>query len=148
MFKYANLNQAISFLLALASIYWDWNIIEENSGAYLWSVLINFPFDNSLWEYQDIIFSIEDILLQNHIYNKLFLTKKQNFIWNIYDFDLLETFWKAILNTNLKDFFQINEEVQALYKKELPKLVQQLDTDLRIHLDRFKLTEIENIKKY
>jgi len=144
--KYANLNQAISFLLALTTIYWDWNLIEEPDNVYLWNILVKFPFDSSLWEFQNIIFSLEDILIQNKVYNKLTLTKKQDFIWNIYDFDLLKVLWKAILDKSLRDFFQVDEEILPLYSKKIEELSKQLDTDLRVKLDNFKLTEIEGIK--
>ena len=139
----ANLDQAISFLLALSIIYWDWNIIEEWKNIYLWSILIKFPFDNSLLEFQDIIFHIEDILIQNKIYNKLTYTKKQDFIWNIQDVDLLEILWKAILLPWIKEFFQIEEKLEPLFNTKLKLLQKQLNNDLRINLDNFKITEVK-----
>jgi len=142
----ASINQVISFLLALATIYWDWNLIEENDNVYLSNILIRFPFDSSLWEFKDIIFTIEDLLLKNWIYNKLTITRKQDFIWNIYDFDLLRILWKAILDNKIKDFYQVDEEVLPLYSKKMKELSFQLDTDLRIDLNEFKLTEIESVK--
>jgi len=141
--KYANLSQSISFLLALATIYWDWNLIEEENDVFLWSILIKFPFDSSLMEYQDIIFQIEDVLIKNKIYNKLTLSKKQDFIWNIYDKNLLEVMWKAILIDKLKNFYDIDEKILPLFNKKINTLKWQLNTDLRINLDDFKLVEIE-----
>jgi len=141
--KQANLNQAISFILALSIIYWNWNIIEEWEKIYLWSILLNFPFDNTLVEFQDIIFKIEDILLQNKIYNKLTYTKKQNFIWNIQDVDLLEILWKAVLLDWIKDFFQLEDKLEPLFNTKIESLQKQLDNDLRITLNNFKITEIE-----
>ena len=66
--KFADLNQAISFVLALATIYWDWNIVETDD-VYLSNVLIRFPFDSSLASFQNIILSLEDVLVKNKIYN-------------------------------------------------------------------------------
>jgi hypothetical protein len=54
--------------------------------------MIKAPFDVAVSEYKNIIFFLEDILAENHIYNKLYFTKKQELIWNLYDTDLLETF--------------------------------------------------------
>ena len=145
---YMDLNQAISFLLALATIYWNWNIVEENWELLLSNIEIRFPFDWSLVEYQEIIFQIEDILIKNWIYNKLSINKKQEFIWNIYDFDLLIIFAKSIQKVKaLKDFFQVEWEIKTIFEKKLDTLKKQLDTDLRIKLDKFKLTEIEKVIK-
>ncbi len=139
----ANLDQAISLLLALSIIYWDWNIVEEWENIYLWSILIKFPFDNSLVEFQDIIFHIEDILIQNKIYNKLTYTKKQDFMWNIQDVDLLGILWEAILLPWIKSFFQTEEKLEPLFNTKLELLQKQLNNDLRIGLNDFKITEIK-----
>lgn len=141
--EYANLDEAISFLFALAIIYWDWNIIEENNDIFLWNIFIKFPFENSLAEFQNIIFSIEDKLSENWIFNKLNYTKKQEFIWNIIDYDMLKLFWKLILEKEFKVFFQSDEILNPIFKTHKESLSKQLNTDLRINLDNFKLTEIE-----
>jgi len=144
--KYANINQAISFLLALATIYGDWNLVEEPEDVYLSNVLIKFPFDASLTEFQDMIFALEDVLVQNKIYNFLTYSKKWDFIWNIKDFDLLKIMGEFLASEKVKDFFQIDESILPIFVKKLPTLAKQLDTDLRVNLDEFKLTEIEWIK--
>jgi len=143
---YFNLSQAISFLLALATIYGDWNLVEDENDVYLSNILIKFPFDSSLSEYQNIILNIEDVLLKNKLYNKLTLTKKQDFIWNIYDRDLLKIMWEAILHPKLKDFYNVDEKVLPLFEKKIENLKWQLNTDLRINLDDFKLVEIEKVQ--
>ncbi len=142
-FSTDNLDQAISFLLALAIIYWDWNIVEEWENIYLWSILIKFPFDNSLVEFQNIIFNLEDTLIKNKIYNKLTYTKKQEFIWNIQDIDLLEILWKSIMLKWIKDFFQTEEKLEPLFNTKFELLKKQLNNDLRINIDNFKITEIK-----
>jgi len=144
-FKNANLNQALSFLLWLASVYWEWNLVEEKDDVYLWNILIKFPFDWSLWEYQDIIINLEDILINNQFYNSITFTKNQDFIINIKDKDLLEIFWEAISKWKLADFFQTQEPIRPFFNKNLKILSKQLDQDLRIKLDNFKLTEIKGI---
>jgi len=144
-FKTANLNQALSFLLWLASVYWEWNLVEEKDDVYLWNILVKFPFDWSLWEYQDIIINLEDILIKNQFYNNITFTKNQDFIINIKDKDLLETFWEAISKWKLADFFQTQEAIKPFFDKNLKILSKQLDQDLRIKLDDFKLTEIKGI---
>ena len=144
-FKTANLNQALSFLLWLASVYWEWNLVEEKDDVYLWNILVKFPFDWSLWEYQDIIINLEDILIKNQFYNNITFTKNQDFIINIKDKDLLEIFWEAISKWKLADFFQTQEPIRPFFNKNLKILSKQLDQDLRIKLDDFKLTEIKGI---
>ena len=143
--KNANLNQAISFVLALATIYGDWNLVEEDD-IYLSNVLIQFPFDASLSEYQDMIFALEDILVKNKIYNFLTYTKKGDFIWNIKDVDLLKIMGEFLASEKVADFFQVDEKILPIFEKKLPTLVKQLDTDLRIKLDEFKLTLIEWVR--
>ncbi len=144
--KYADLNQVISFILALATIYWDWNLIEENDNLYLNNVLIKFPFDSSLADFQQMIFDLEDVLINNKLYNSLVYTKKGEFIWNIKDFDLLKIFWNFLIFEKVKDFFQVYDEIKPIYELKLSWLKNQLFTDLRVKLDKFKLTEIEWIQ--
>lgn len=144
--KYADLNQAISFLLALAVLNGDWNLIEDKENIFLWNIVIKFPFDWAISEYKELIFNIEDILIENKIYNKIHFTKKNEIIWTIKDFDLLEVFWKAIFEIKeLRNFFQLVNKVKTIFSKDLEILKKQLNTDLRINLDRFKLTEVEKI---
>lgn len=143
--KDANLNQAISFILALATIYWEWNFVEEDD-IYLSNVLIRFPFDGTLADYQEIILNLEDVLLKNKIYNYLTYTKKWDFIWNIKDFNLLEVMWEFLTNNKVKCFFQIDEPIKPIFSKKLNILKEQLNNDLEIKIDNFKLTQIEGIK--
>lgn len=144
-FKIANIEQALSFLLWLASIYGDWNLIEEDNDVFLWNILIKFPFDNRLWEYLSIIINLEDMLADNHYYNNINFTKKQDFIINIKDKDLLSVFWKTISKWKLKDFFEVDESIKPFFDKNKEKLSKQLYQDLRIKLNNFKLTEIKGI---
>lgn len=137
-----SLDQAVSFILALAIVYWDWNIIEEWENVYLWSILIKFPFDKALVEFQDIIFNIEDILTKNKIYNRLTWTKKQEFIWNLQDVDLLQILGEAVLINWIKEFFQIEEKLTPLFNTKFELLQKQLNNDLRIDLEDFKITEV------
>jgi len=139
----ANIDQVISFLLALAVVYGEWNLVDEVDDAYLWNILIKFPFDAWLGEYMNLIFSLEDKLLKNGFYNKLTFTKKQHFIFNIYDVDLLKIMWESVLIPWINNFFQINEVLIPFYTKKEKELKKQLDIDLRIDLDSFKLVEIE-----
>jgi len=144
-FKTANIKQALSFLLWLASVYGEWNLVEEKDDVYLWNILIKFPFDWSLWEYQNIIIKLEDILVNNYFYNNISFTKNQDFIINIKDKDLLSIFWEAIAKWKLADFFQTQEPIKPFFDKNIKMLSKQLDQDLRIKLDNFKLTEIKGI---
>ena len=137
-----SLDQAVSFVLALAIVYWDWNIIEEWKNVYLWSILIKFPFDKALVEFQDIIFNIEDILIKNKIYNRLTWTKRQEFIWNLQDVDLLQILGEAVLINWIKEFFQIEEKITPLFNTKFGLLQKQLNNDLRIDLEDFKITEV------
>jgi len=146
--KHINLDQAISFLLGMSIIYGNWNIIEEQDNIYLWNILIKAPFDSILSEFQQIIFSIEDILIKNKIYNKLTYTKKWYFIWNINDYDLLKIFWQIILHSKLKNIFQLDKKLEVIFSKQLPILSKQLFNDLRINLNNFKLTEIQWINLF
>ena len=141
--KFANIHQAISFVLGLATLYWDWNLVEEQDDIYLSNVLIKFPFDWALSEYQELILSIEDVLAKNKIYNSLIYTKKWEFIWNISDVDLLKIMWEFLSFDKVKDFFQIYESISPIYEKKFENLKNQLFNDLRIKLNKFKLTEIK-----
>ena len=51
-----------------------------------------------------------------------------------------------LASEKVKDFFQIDEPILPIFSKKLPTLAKQLDTDLRVKLDKFKLTEIEGVK--
>jgi len=144
--KFANIHQAISFVLGLATLYWDWNLVEEQDNIYLSNVLIKFPFDWALSEYQELILSIEDVLAKNKIYNSLIYTKKWEFIWNISDVDLLKIMWEFLSFDKVKDFFQIYESISPIYEKKFENLKNQLFNDLRIKLNKFKLTEIKKIQ--
>ena len=144
--KFANIHQAISFVLGLATLYWDWNLVEEQDDIYLSNVLIKFPFDWALSEYQELILSIEDVLAKNKIYNSLIYTKKWEFIWNISDVDLLKIMWEFLSFDKVKDFFQIYESISPIYEKKFENLKNQLFNDLRIKLNKFKLTEIKKIQ--
>jgi len=145
-FKNANIHESLSFLLGLASIYGEWNLIEQDDDVFLWNILIRFPFDWKIAEYQDIILKIEDLLIQNNFYNSLYFTKKQDFIINIKDTNLLNIFWESISKWKLADFFQTQESIKPFFDKNIEKLSRQLEQDLRIKLDKFKLTEIKGIK--
>lgn len=144
--KFANLNQAVSFILALATLYWDWNLVEDYEDVYLSNVLLKFPFDWVLAEYQDLILSLEDILTNNKIYNNLIYTKKWEFIWNITDVDLLKIMWEFLVNDKVKNFFNSEEVILPIFEKKKDTFKKQLFNDLRINLDDFKLTEIKWIK--
>lgn len=139
----ASIDEAISFLLALAVVHGEWNLVDEVDDAYLWNILIKFPFDSVLGEYMNLIFSLEDKLLKNWFYNKLVFTKKQHFIFNIYDVDLLKILGESVILPWINTFFQIDEKLVPLYIKKEKDLKKQLDIDLRIKLDSFKLVEIE-----
>ncbi len=143
--KNININQAISFVLALATLYWDWNIVEQDD-IYISNVVITFPFDSVLSEYQNIIFNVEDVLIKNHFYNSLTYTKKWNFIWNIKDYDLLSIMWTFLVYDEVKDFFQIEQWIKPIFYKKKDSLKKQLVTDLRIEIDNFKFTEIESLQ--
>jgi len=144
--KDANLNQTVSFILALAIIYWKWHFVEEEDDVYLSNVLIRFPFDGTLADYQEIVLNLEDVLLKNKIYNYLTYTKKWEFIWNIKDFNLLEVMWGFLANNKVRFFFQLDEPIKPIFSKKLDTLKEQLNNDLRIKIDNFKLTQIEGIK--
>ncbi len=144
-FRTVNIEQSLSFLLGLASVYGEWNLVEEDDDVFLWNILVKFPFDNRVWEYHDIIIKLEDILADNHFYNNINFTKKQEFIINIKDKDILSMFWKTISNWKLKDFFETQEPIKPFFDKNIERLSRQLDQDLRIKLDDFKLTEIKGI---
>lgn len=143
--KNASLDEAFSFLLGLASVFWEWNLVEEDADVFLWNILIKLPFDGTIWEYHDIIINLEDILIKNWFYNQVTFSKKQNFIINIKDFDILRIFWKKIKEWKLEEFFQTQEVVKPYFSKTLKKFSDQLDTDLRIKLDKFKLIEVKKV---
>ena len=141
--KFADINQVISVILALATLYGDWNLVEDYEDVYLSNVVIRFPFDGALAEYQDMILSLEDILAKNKIYNSLIYTKKGEFIWNITDVDLLKIMWEFLVFEKVKDFFQSEEKILPVFEKKKENLKKQLFNDLRVKLDDFKFTEIK-----
>lgn len=142
-FNIANIEQWLSFLLWIATIYWDWNLIEQDDDVFLWNIIIRIPFDWRLADYQDIIIKLEDLLIENHFYNNIHFTKKQDFIINIIDKDILNLFGKEISKWKLSVFFQTQEPIQCFFDENLEKFKKQLDQDLRIKLNNFKLTEIK-----
>ena len=143
--KYADLNQTVSFVLALATLYGDWNLVEDYEDVYLSNVLIRFPFDGALSEYQELILNLEDVLARNKIYNSLTYTKKGEFIWNITDIDLLKIMWEFLVYEKVKDFFQSIDPILPIFEQKKDTLKKQLFNDLRIDLDNFKLTEIKGM---
>lgn len=144
-FQNINFNQAISFILWLSCVYWERNLVESNDDVFLWNIMLKFPFDWRLWEFQDIITILEDSFMKENIYNKISFTKKQEFMINIKDKDILKIFWKLIFSTKLRKFFQIDEILETFFDKQQKLLSKQLNQDLKIDLDRFKLTEISSI---
>lgn len=145
-FENIDFNKAISFLLAIACVYGEWNLIEKQDDAFLWNILLKFPFDGRLSEYQHIITKLEDIFIKEWIYNNINFTKKQDFIINIKDNDMLKIFWELIFSTKLKDFFEIDEKIETFFDKQIQFLEKQLEQDLRIQETNFKLTEIKSVK--
>gem|GEM_PF-2779265 len=72
------------------------------------NILLDLPFDTNLFYEKDIIFHIEENLIESGLHNKVF-DNVLSIKFNLMDYEIIDIAIDFIKENNLENYFQIEE---------------------------------------
>ena len=118
-------NKLISFLLWNMIWYGKITTIDTWKGISLKNILLDLPFDTNLFYEKEIIFYIEEKLIESGLYNKVF-DNVLSIKFNLMDYELIDIIIDFIKVNELEDYFQIWEgDLTNMKKNKLMKIQEE-----------------------